>query len=129
MTVSFDAVSDPRRRSDAEALAAIFSETTGWRPALWGKIVGYGRYRYRYDSGREGESFATGFAVRSRDFALHILPGYAEFPEIVARLGKHKRGKACWYVARLSDVDVDAVAQLIRAGLADLETHWPVEPS
>lgn len=129
MSVSFDHVEDPARRFEAEALARLFREASGFEPALWGKIIGFGRYAYTYGSGRSGESFATGFAMRARDIALHIMPGYSDFPEIAERLGPHKRGKACWYVRRLADVDEQALVALVRAGLADLERHWPVLPS
>lgn len=125
-----EAVTDPARRDEARRLARIFGEATGWAPALWpGGVVGYGRYAYRYDSGHGGTSFATGFAVRARDFALHILPGYAEHPEIAGRLGPHRRGKACWYLRSLAKADEAALADLIRAGLADLCALWPVEPT
>lgn len=125
----FDSVIPADRLDEARRLDAIFRAATGWQPRLWGKIVGYGRYHYRYESGREGDFLATGFAVRARDITLNILPGYGEFPQIAARLGPHRRGKSCWYVRRLDDVDEGALADLIRAGLDDLATHWPVQPT
>ncbi len=128
MTITFDHIEDAARRAEAEALDRIFRDVTGWRPTLWGKAVGYGRYRYRYASGREGEWFATGFAARTRDFALHIMPGYGDFADIAARLGPHKRGKSCWYVKRLADIDESVLRELIRAGLEDLARQWRVQP-
>ena len=129
MAVTFDHIKKPSRRAEAEALDQIFREVSGWSPQPWGKMVGYGAYRYTYASGREGVWLATGFAVRERDIALYILPGYTAFDEIAARLGPHKRGKSCWYVKRLSDVDAAALRDLIRAGLDDLSTQYPIEPS
>ena len=117
------------RRAEAQALDQIFRDATGFQPKLWGKLIGYGQYHYRYDTGREGDFLATGFGVQSAKFSLHILPGYAEFPDIAARLGKHKRGKSCWYFNKLTDVDRGALSDLIRAGLKDLESHWPVQPT
>ena len=67
--------------------------------------------------------------MRARDISLHILPGYSEFPEIAKRLGPHKRGKSCWYIKGLSDVDKTALGDLIRAGVEDLRGQWPVEAS
>lgn len=110
----------PEKQGEAQALDAIFRDVTGWSPRLWGKIVGYGQYHYRYDSGREGEFLATGFNMRARDISLHILPGYSEFPQIAARLGPHKRGRSCWYIKNLDAVDQWALRDLIRAGLDDL---------
>ena len=119
----------PEKRADAEALDAVFRDVTGWAPKAWGKLIGYGSYHYKYESGREGDSFATGFNLRSKDIALHIMPGYQEFPEIAARLGKHKRGKSCWYIKSIEDVDQTALRDLIRAGLDDLATLYPITPS
>ena len=89
-------------------------------------MIGYGEYHYVYDSGREGNFLATGFGIGARQFSTYILPGYSEFPDIAARLGKHSKGKSCWYIKQLSDVDEEALRDLIRAGLQDLDAMWPV---
>lgn len=123
------AIADDSRRNEAERLAAIFRDVTGWQPRLWGRMIGYGRYHYRYDSGREGEFLATGFNIRARDYSLHIMPGYSDFPKIAARLGPHSRGKSCWYIKGLSNVDETALRDLIAAGLDDLRTKWDVNPT
>ena len=117
------------KRTDAERLDTIFRETTGYAPVMWGpSIVGYGRYHYVYTSGREGDFLATGFAPRAQNFSIYIMPGYADFGPILDRLGKHKIGKSCLYVKRLSDIDESVLKELISAGLNDLATHWPVHP-
>ena len=117
------------KRADAERLDEIFRETTGYEPVMWGpSIVGYGRYHYIYKSGREGDFLATGFAPRAQNFSIYIMPGYADFRTILDRLGKHKIGKSCLYVKRLSDIDESALKELISAGLKDLAKHWPVHP-
>ncbi|MEM9426364.1 MAG: DUF1801 domain-containing protein [Pseudomonadota bacterium] len=110
----------PEKREEALRLDAVFRDVTGWQPRLWGNLIGYGQYHYRYASGREGDFLATGFNMRARDISLHILPGYTEFPDIAARLGPHKRGKSCWYIKGLDAVDEVALRDLIRAGLDDL---------
>ena len=127
-----EALEDPNRRAEAERLHEIFSEVTGWSPKLWqgGKIIGYGQYHYRTKSGLEGDFLATGFNIRARDFSLHILPGYNDgLADIAARLGPHTRGKSCWYVKRLTDIDEAALRDLISAGLADLANHAVIEPT
>lgn len=118
------------RREDAAALDAIFREVTGFEPVMWGpSIIGYGRYHYRYDSGREGDFLATGFAPRKANMVVYILPGYADFGPILKDLGRHKPGRSCLYLNRLRDVNEDALRRLIRAGLDDLGRRWPVRPS
>jgi len=123
-------VQPDRRRADAQRLDMLFRQITGFQPVLWGgAILGYGRYSYVYASGRAGEFLATGFAPRKANLSIYIMPGYAEFDDILARLGKHKHGKACLYVNKLDDIDLDVLAELIGAGLTNLGRTWPVTPS
>lgn len=118
------------RAAGAVQLDRLFREITGFQPVMWGDaIVGYGRYHYRYASGREGDFLATGFAPRKSALSIYIMPGYADFGDILERLGKHKIGKSCLYVNKLADIDLDVLAELIKVGLRELATHWPVEPT
>ncbi|UWQ14960.1 DUF1801 domain-containing protein [Aliiroseovarius sp. M344] len=125
-----EAVEPPSKRKDARILDQVFRKITGYHPAMWGPtIIGYGSYHYRYDSGREGDSLATGFSPRKARHSIYIMPGYADYGEILGRLGKHKMGKSCLYVNKLADIDLDVLGELIRAGLRDLDKKWPVKPS
>lgn len=125
-----EAVEPERKRQDAKALDALFRRVTGFGPRMWGPtIVGYGQYHYRYATGREGDFLATGFSPRKANLSIYIMPGYADFGGILERLGKHKTGKSCLYVNKLADIDTGVLEELIRAGLRDLGTHWPVEPT
>ena len=121
-------IDHPTRRADAIVLAELFARITGFRAKMWGpSIIGYGRYHYRYESGREGDFLATGFSPRKSNLSIYIMPGYADFSSILARLGKHKLGKSCLYINKLADVDLTVLEELIRAGLADLDQKWPVQ--
>ena len=112
-------VKDPKRRADAQALAKIFQRATGEKPVMWGpSIVGFGKYHYKYESGREGDMCLAGFSPRSSAFALYTLTGAKGEAALLARLGKFKRAKACLYVTRLADVDVDVLEELVRTGAA-----------
>ncbi|MEM6382565.1 MAG: DUF1801 domain-containing protein [Pseudomonadota bacterium] len=120
-------VEPEQKRADASALDTLFRRVTGWEPVLWSSnMVGYGRYRYRYASSHEGEWFATGFAPRKANLSIYIMPGYADFGDILSRLGKHKKGKSCLYLNKLADADETVLAELIAAGLADLRAKWEV---
>ena len=122
-------VEPARRREDGLRLDALFRRATGWRPAMWGpSIVGYGRYHYRYDSGREGEFLATGFSPRKASLVIYVMPGYGDFGDILDRLGKHRLGKSCLYINKMADIDAAVLEELIRAGLADLATRRDVRP-
>lgn len=125
-----EAVVPERRRADGLVLEALFREVTGFQPRMWGaSIVGYGAYHYRYDSGREGDSLATGFSPRMANMVLYIMPGYQDYSDILSGLGKHRLGKSCLYLGSLKNVDMDVLATLIRRGLADLDRKWPVQGS
>lgn len=123
-------LADPEKRRTAEALDALFRDTTGCAPQLWqGRIIGYGSYDYTYASGRSGTWLATGFAVGAKAITIYILPGYTDFPDITPRIGKHKQGKSCIYFNKLSDINIDPLKEFIRAGLEDLDMQFPVKPT
>lgn len=123
------AVEPARRRDEAQALDALFRDVTGYAPVLWGpSMVGYGRYAYRYDSGRSGTSLATGFSPRKANLVIYLPAGLAGRDEALARLGPHKTGAGCLYLTALAKVDMQVLAELIRDGLEDLRGLWPVEP-
>jgi hypothetical protein len=122
-----DAVPHDVRRADAKILDEMFRRITGWAPQMWGpSIIGYGRYDYTYDSGRSGRFLATGFSPRKANLVLYIMPGYMEMSDMLERLGKHKIGKSCLYINKLADVELPVLEEIVRAGLDDLATRWPV---
>ena len=124
-----DSVTPARRQQDGRRLLEFFQQVTGFAPVMWGpSIIGYGRYHYRYASGREGDFLATGFSPRKASLSIYIMPGYQDYSAILSRLGKHRLGKSCLYVNRLDDIDMDVLAELVRAGLKDLDAIWPVAP-
>ena len=124
------AVEPADKRADADALDALFRRVTGFTPRMWGpSMIGYGRYDYVYDSGHGGSSLATGFSPRKAEHSVYILPGYSDFTAILERLGKHKIGKSCLYIKRLSDIDMVVLEELIRAGLTDLSRRWTIHPA
>lgn len=120
-------VTPERRHAEAAKLDTLFRDITKWQPRLYrGGMLGYGSYDYKYASGRTGSYLATGFAPRKAKLSIYIMPGYADFDAILARLGKYTKGKSCLYLNKLEDADMDVLAELIRAGLKDLAGHWPV---
>jgi hypothetical protein len=103
---------------------------TGWPAQMWGSsIVGFGRYEYKYDSGREGDCQVVGFSPRKASMSIYIMPGYRDFSEKLARLGKHKMGKACLYINKLADVDMAVLEEIVRDGVAYMKANYPVTPT
>jgi len=112
-------IPDPRRRADSERLIALMSEVTGEPATMWGpSIIGFGSYHYRYASGREGDAPLVGFSPRKTALTLYASADEEVRADLLARLGPHKVGKGCVYVKRLSDVDEQALADLIQVGAA-----------
>ena len=111
------------RRADAQALCEIMGRVSGEPATMWGPtIIGFGRRHYRYESGREGETPAAGFASRKPALALYLSLG-ARREDFLARLGKHTTGKGCIYIKRLSDVDPGVLREMIAASLAGATEH------
>lgn len=120
-------ISDDARRADCQSILEMMAEISGWEPKMWGaSIVGFGEYHYRYDSGREGDALRIGFSNRAQNISVYIMPGYQDFEDELARLGKHKKGKACLYIKRLSDVDEAVLREIIIKGLRLMEEKYPL---
>ena len=114
-------IADEERRQDCFRVLQLMKAATKTEPAMWGtSIVGFGRYRYKYESGTKGEWFLTGFSPRKQDLTLYIMSGLERYSALLKKLGKHKTGKACLYIKKLDDVDVSTLKQLIEQSLTDL---------
>lgn len=114
------------RRADAKLLLDLFADVTQLVPRMWGpSIIGYGRYHYKYESGREGEFMMTGFSPRKANQVIYIMPGYTDHSAILDRIGKYKIGKSCLYINKLADIDLDVLRELIIAGFEDMKSRYP----
>ena len=108
-------IENSRRRADGLAILAMMRQITGLEPEMWGpSIIGFGDYHYKYDSGREGDFFLTGFSPRKQNLTLYIMGGLEGREDLLEKLGKHRTGAACLYINKLADVDTDVLRQLIR---------------
>lgn len=121
-----DAVENPVRRDDAKALCKMLERVTGEPPKMWGpSIIGFGSYHYRYDSGHAGDMCRLGFSPRKAELVLYILTDGPDEAEKLARLGKHKTGKSCLYIKKLSDVDMAVLEELSRDRLDHMALAYP----
>lgn len=109
------AVPGDARREDARKLCGLLAEWTGEPPVMWGtSIVGFGCYRYRYDSGREGTAALVGFSPRKANLVLYLVGGVQDrYPKLLGQLGPHQVGKGCVYLKRLDDVDHEVLHALV----------------
>jgi len=114
-----DSVENEKRRNDARVVLQLMREITGETPVMWGpSIVGFGSYHYRYESGREGDWMLTGFSPRRQALTLYIMGGFRRHEDLLSKLGKYKTGKACLYVNKLEDIDIDVMRQLVAESVA-----------
>jgi len=112
-------VENETRRKDSFVLLDIMKRVSGAEPAMWGpSIVGFGETHLAYASGREGDWPEIGFAPRKSNLAIYVLDPSVNFSELRAKLGKHRVGKACLWINKLADVDLDVLEQIVAASLA-----------
>lgn len=117
-------VEDPARRADCVTVADLMQKVTGENAVIWGtSIVGFGRYRYRYANGTEGDWPIVGFSPRKNDLTLYLMQGFGGAEALLARLGKHKTGKSCLYLKSLRGIDLAVLEELIAGGVAAMEAQ------
>ncbi|MGB7876642.1 MAG: DUF1801 domain-containing protein [Anaerolineales bacterium] len=110
-----NSVPDERKRQDSFTIMELMKQITGEEPEMWGdSIVGFGSYHYKYESGREGDWFVTGFSPRKQNLTLYIMSGFDEYDKLLGKLGKHSIGKSCLYIKKIEDVDVDVLKELVQ---------------
>lgn len=108
-------VKEEQTRADCFAIMEMMKQATGAEPKMWGSsIVGFGSYHYKYESGREGDWFLTGFSPRKQSLTLYIMAGFEQYEELMKKLGKYKTGKSCLYVKKLAEVDQPTLRKLIQ---------------
>ena len=111
-----------QQRADCRELIALLQKITRQPPRMWGpSIVGFGSYRYTYESGHSGEAPLTGFAIRGHELVIYVLPEQEEQKALLSRLGPHKMGKSCLYFKRLADLDRAVLRKLVASSVADVK--------
>ena len=62
-----NSVEDESKKSDCFEILKLMKQITKDEPRMWGSsIIGFGSYHYKYESGREGDWFITGFSHANR---------------------------------------------------------------
>ncbi|MFB5663544.1 DUF1801 domain-containing protein [Alteribacillus sp. HJP-4] len=121
-------VEQPKKREDSFKLLDIFKETTGHEAKMWGQsIIGFGSYHYKYPTGHEGDAPLVGFSPRKAKISLYFATGDPDREFLLKNFGKHTTGKACVYINKLDDIDVE-VLDLIRQSVDFLKKTYPDQP-
>lgn len=123
-----EAVDSPKKREDAYQLLDIFTETAGYEAKMWGpSIIGFGSYHYKYASGHEGDAPLVGFSPRKAKISLYFAPGETKREELLKEFGKHTNGKACVYINKVADIDVEVLKKLIQESITFLQKTYPAQ--
>lgn len=121
------AVENKTRREDALVLLDLFSQATGLPAVVWGpSIIGFGEYTYTLANGKSSVFFRSGFSPRKQNLSLYISAGVSSRPDLASSLGKFKSSKACTYINKLSDVDLEILSALIRADMEEMARRYPI---
>ena len=114
VTDFINAVEDETKRSDCFKVIEIFKKQTKLEPKMWGPaIVGFGTCHYKYESGREGDAPLVAFSPRKNEIVLYLASEFEKRDELLKEFGKHKTGKSCIYIKKLTDVKTDVLKQMI----------------
>jgi len=126
----FLAKTDEDTRRDCYTLMSLMEKVTGEKAKMWGPaIVGFGQYHYKYDSGREGDICKVGFSPRKGNLSLYVMAGAEGQTALLAQLGKHKAGKGCLYIKKISDVDLDVLETIIRNAMKYIDNKFKTSPN
>lgn len=117
-------VDNEQKKADSYKLIELLKEWSGFEPKMWGpSIIGFGNYHYTYESGHEGDAPLLGFSPRKSAFSLYVYSPVKEHEHFLDELGKFKMGKACIYVKRLSDINIETLEKMSKATLEYLNEH------
>jgi len=109
-------VEKDEKKADSFQLIELLSKWSGFEPKMWGPtIIGFGSYHYKYASGHEGDAPIIGFSPRKAEFSLYVYSPTKESELLLNDLGKFKMGKACIYVKKLSDINIDILEKICNA--------------
>lgn len=118
-------VDTPQKRLDSEELIRRMKAVSGCEPKMWGpSIIGFGSYHYIYASGHEGDAPLIGFSPRKTAISLYVYIGLEEHQHLIAKLGKIKMGKACIYVKKLTDIDMNALDELMQTTMEFIKMKY-----
>jgi len=116
---------DEQQRADCRKLMTLLRRITRQPPKMWGpSIVGYGSYRYAYESGRTGEAPVAGFAIRGREIVVYLSAEGETQRLLLSKLGRHKMTKTCLHFKRLSDLDYSVLEQLVTTSVAEVKRRY-----
>ena len=119
-------IEDPEKQKTSLQILDIIKEISGKEPKMWGdSIIGFGKYHYKYATGREGDWMRIAFSPRKQNFSIYIMDGFDNHSELMEKLGKYKTGRSCLYIKKLQDIDINILKELMKKSLLNMEKMYP----
>ncbi|UWY27942.1 DUF1801 domain-containing protein [Flavobacterium sp. TR2] len=126
VTDFINAVESEGKRNDAFELLKIMQEITGFEPKMWGpSIIGFGTYHYKYGSGHEGDAPLAGFSPRKAAMTVYFYLPEEKREALLSQLGKHTSSKACIYIKKLADIDIETLKEIILLSIKYTQKLYP----
>jgi hypothetical protein len=124
-----ESLEDESLRDDTKSLAKIMERISREKPILYGYgTIGYGVYRYHYESGRKGEAHTLAFYPRKGKITIYLMDGTARYSNLLSKLGEHTTTGYCIYIKRLSDVDESILKQIVQQSYDFITTKYKSGP-
>jgi len=124
VTTFLNSIEHELRRSDSFTILELMTQLTGKEAKMWGSsIIGFGKYHYKYESGREGDWFMCGFSPRQQSLTIYIMKGFGQYDAYMERLGKYTTGKSCLNINDLKDINIEVLSKLIKQSIEDIEKN------
>ena len=117
-------IENKTRSSDGLELLTILEEESGYKPRLTGRIISFGQYHYKYESGLEGDGALVAFSPRKQNLVVYIMPGFSKYQKLLESLGKHKIGKSCLYINKLKDIDIKILRKIVKLSVKEMQKKY-----
>ena len=120
-----DRIDSKIKKEDSVTLVKIMEEESGYKAVLHEKIIGFGLYHYKYESGREGDAIVVGFLPKKQGFSIYIMTGFSKYEKELKKIGKHKKSsKCCLYINNVSDINENVLREIIRDSVGEMKIKY-----
>ncbi len=120
-----DDLDNDQKKKDSLALIKLMEESTGEPAKMFGpSIIGFGQYHYKYATGHQGDAPLLGFSPRKAAISLYVFTGCEEHKHLLDGFGKFKMGKACIYIKKLDDINLDVLKNIMQESIAFISDKY-----
>ncbi len=120
-----DEIDNEQKKKDSLALIELMEEATGEPAIMFGpSIIGFGQYHYVYPTGHQGDAPLLGFSPRKAAISLYVFTGCEEHKHLLEDFGKFKMGKACIYIKKLEDINIDVLKNMMKESIVFISDKY-----